>query len=112
MSSWLWFFGRNVRLLAGAALRDDSTHGWLLAGLAASVLGFAVGMSTYDAFGFTQATLLMFAPSGSASPRATSSRTRRCRRAGSLRLRKGRRATRARRRGARRTAAGARAGRR
>jgi hypothetical protein len=58
---WLWFFLRNVRLLAGAALRDESPHGWLLAGLAASVLAFAVGMFTYDAFGFTQATLLMFA---------------------------------------------------
>jgi hypothetical protein len=61
---WLWFFLRNVRLLAGAALRDDSPHGWLLAGLAASVLAFAVGMFTYDAFGFTQATLLMFATVG------------------------------------------------
>jgi hypothetical protein len=58
--AWLWFFARNVRLLGGAALRDDSAHGWLLAGLAASILGFAVGMFTYDAFGFTQATLLMF----------------------------------------------------
>jgi polysaccharide biosynthesis protein PslJ len=61
---WLWFFLRNVRLLAGAAVRDDSPHGWLLAGLAAAVFAFAVGMFTYDAFGFTQATLLMFAVVG------------------------------------------------
>lgn len=58
--AWLWFFGRNVRLLSGAALRDRSPRGWLYAGLAASILGFAVGMYTYDAFGFPQATLLMF----------------------------------------------------
>jgi hypothetical protein len=58
---WLWFFLRNVRLLAGAAIRDDTAHGWLLAGLAASVLAVAVGMFTYDLFGFTQATLLLFA---------------------------------------------------
>jgi len=58
--AWIWFFGRNVRLLAGAALRDDSAHGWLLAGCAASIFGVAVGMFTYDAFGFSQASLLLF----------------------------------------------------
>lgn len=58
--AWLWFFARNVRLLSGAALRDATPRGWLYAGLASSILGFAVGMYTYDAFGFPQATLLMF----------------------------------------------------
>ncbi len=58
--AWGWFFARNVRLLAGASLRDPTELGWLLAGLAASILGFAVGMFTYDAFAFTQATLLLF----------------------------------------------------
>ncbi|WP_028065250.1 O-antigen ligase family protein [Solirubrobacter soli] len=58
--AFIWFFGRNVRLLGGAALRDQSSHGWLLAGLAASIFGFAIGMATYDAFGFPQATLLMY----------------------------------------------------
>ena len=62
--AWLWFFLRNVRLLAGAALRDDGTLGWLLAGLSASILGFAVGMITFDAFGFPQFTLLMFILAG------------------------------------------------
>jgi O-antigen ligase len=62
--AWMWFFGRNVRLLAGASLRDGTTHSWLLAGLAASILGFAVGMYTYDAFGFPQATLLVFIMAG------------------------------------------------
>jgi polysaccharide biosynthesis protein PslJ len=58
--AFLWFFIRNVRLLGGAALRDDSVHGWLLAGLAASIFAFAIGMITYDTFGFPQATLLMY----------------------------------------------------
>ena len=58
--AWGWFFTRNVRLLARASLRDPTDLSWLMAGLAASILGFAVGMFTYDAFGFPQATLLMF----------------------------------------------------
>ncbi len=62
--AWGWFFARNFRLLARSAIRDASDHGWLLAGLAASILGFAVGMFTYDAFAFPQATLLMFAMVG------------------------------------------------
>jgi len=61
---WLWFFARNVRLLAGAAMKDPTEHGWLLAGLAAAILAFAVGMGTYDAFGFPQATLMMFILAG------------------------------------------------
>jgi hypothetical protein len=60
VAAWWWFFLRNVRLLGGAAVRDPTEHGWLLAGLAASILAFAVGMFTYDAFAFPQATLLMF----------------------------------------------------
>ena len=58
--AWGWFFVRNVRLLSRAALRDPTDLSWLSAALAASILGFAVGMFTYDAFGFPQATLLMF----------------------------------------------------
>jgi hypothetical protein len=57
---WGWFFVRNVRLLARASLKEPSELSWLLAGLSASILAFAVGMFTYDAFGFPQATLLMF----------------------------------------------------
>ena len=41
-------------------MRDDTEHGWLLAGLAAAILSFAVGMISWDAFGFPQATLIMF----------------------------------------------------
>jgi polysaccharide biosynthesis protein PslJ len=61
---WLWFFLRNIRLLTSAALRDQTEHGWLLAGLAASILAFAVGMATFDAFGFPQVTLIMFILAG------------------------------------------------
>jgi Na+-transporting methylmalonyl-CoA/oxaloacetate decarboxylase gamma subunit len=62
--TWMWFFLRNIRLLAGASLRDPTAHGWLLAGLSASILGFVVGMFTFDAFGFPQATLLVFVMAG------------------------------------------------
>jgi hypothetical protein len=58
--AFLWFFARNVRLLGGAATRDETAHGWLLAGLAASIFAFAIGMVTFDAFGFPQVTLLMY----------------------------------------------------
>ena len=52
---------RAQRAPAGRrSLRDPTDFGWLLGGLAASILGFAVGMFTYDAFAFTQATLLLF----------------------------------------------------
>ena len=60
VAAWLWFLLRNVRLLASASLRDDGSLGWLLAGLSASILGFGVGMITFDAFGFPQVTLLAF----------------------------------------------------
>jgi hypothetical protein len=58
--AWGWFFIRNVRLLARASLQEPTDLSWLLAGLSAAVLGFAVSMFTYDAFGFPQATLLLF----------------------------------------------------
>jgi len=55
-----WLFVRTIRKLGRAARRDSSAHGWLLAGLAASISGFAAGMWTFDAFGFYQVTLLFF----------------------------------------------------
>jgi O-antigen ligase len=57
---WAWLFTRVVRRLGRAAKADDSADGWLFAGIAASVLAFAVGMWTYDAFSFIQVTILMF----------------------------------------------------
>lgn len=55
-----WLFVRFVRRLGKAARGDDSPRGWLLVGAAASVAAYAVGMFTYDAFGFIQVTFLLF----------------------------------------------------
>jgi O-Antigen ligase len=59
-AAWIWLFVSFVRRLGLAAKRDLSDRGWLLAGMAASVAAFAVGMLTYDAFSFIQATFTMF----------------------------------------------------
>jgi hypothetical protein len=58
--SLLWLFARAFRRLKRAAKRDDGERGWLLAGLAAAVCAFPVGMMTYDAFSFIQVTFLFF----------------------------------------------------
>jgi hypothetical protein len=57
---WAWLFTRAVRRLGRASKEDDSPDGWLLAGIAASVAAFSVGMWTYDAFSFIQVTFLLF----------------------------------------------------
>jgi hypothetical protein len=57
---WLWLVGRAVRRLGNAAKQDLSSRGWLLAALAASVMTYAVGMLTFDAFAFVQVTFLFF----------------------------------------------------
>ena len=57
---WLWLVGRAVRRLAIAAKWDLSSRGWLMAALAASVMTYAVGMLTFDAFAFIQVTFLFF----------------------------------------------------
>jgi O-antigen ligase len=57
---WLWFFGRAIRRFSREAKDDDSDRGWLLTSIVASVTAYAVGMLTYDAFGFTQVTFLLF----------------------------------------------------
>jgi polysaccharide biosynthesis protein PslJ len=53
---WIWLFVRAIRKLLrrGKELPEDDDDRWLYDGLAASILGFAVGMLTFDAFGFTQ----------------------------------------------------------
>jgi O-antigen ligase len=56
----MWLFCRVIRRLSRFARRDPTAHGWLLAGLAASLTGYVVGMFTYDAFTFTQVTFLAF----------------------------------------------------
>jgi polysaccharide biosynthesis protein PslJ len=60
VAAWLWLFVRIGRQLGGAAKRDDSERGWLLVAVVASSVSFAVGMLTFDAFSFIQATFMLF----------------------------------------------------
>jgi len=53
---WIWLFVMSVRKLlrrARQAPRDDPDS-WLFLGLGASIFSFAIGMLTFDAFGYTQ----------------------------------------------------------
>jgi len=60
--AWIWLFGRVIRrLFARARIERDTPAGWLPVAIAASLLGFAVSMATYDAFAFIQATFIAFA---------------------------------------------------
>jgi polysaccharide biosynthesis protein PslJ len=56
----LWLFVRAIRKLATAARVDSTERSWLLAGLAAAIYAYAIGMATYDAFSFIQVTFLLF----------------------------------------------------
>ena len=58
--AWLWLMVWCLRRFGRAARADQSTHGWLMTALTASVASFAVGMLFFDAFSFTQVTLLFF----------------------------------------------------
>lgn len=73
----VWLFCRVIRRLARAAKEDDSDTGWMLTGLAAAISAFAMGMFTYDAFGFTQVTFLLFIALGFASALLTQHEKRR-----------------------------------
>jgi len=64
----LWLFVRSIKRLCGAARRDNTQYGWLLAALAASITSFAVGMITFDAFAFFQVTFICFVMLGLAIP--------------------------------------------
>lgn len=59
---WLWIFLTFVnRMLHAARERSsDDPDSWLFAALAASVGSFGVGMFFYDAFSFTQVTIVAF----------------------------------------------------
>jgi O-antigen ligase len=57
--AWLWFFGRAIRRF-GREAKEDSDRGWLLTSIVASIAAYAVGMLTYDSFGFAQVTFLLF----------------------------------------------------
>jgi hypothetical protein len=56
----VWLLVRAVRRLKFHAKSDDSSFGWLLTAMAASITAFGIGMLTYDAFSFTQVTFLLF----------------------------------------------------
>ena len=58
--AWLWLFVRFLRRSFGLARRDRGADGWFYTSISASVLAFAVGMLTYDAFSFIQSTLVLF----------------------------------------------------
>ena len=52
---WIWLFVRPIRMLLRRAREStDDEDGWLFIGLATSLVAFAVGMLTFDAFSFTQ----------------------------------------------------------
>ncbi len=56
----LWLFVRSARRLAARARSDPGPDGWLMTALAASLISYAVGMLTFDAFAFIQVTFLAF----------------------------------------------------
>jgi hypothetical protein len=58
--AWIWVFFRALRRFGGAAKRDLSHRGWLLAAITGSTAAFMIGMITFDAFTFTQVTLVLF----------------------------------------------------
>lgn len=60
VAALIWLFVRAIRQLGRLARANDEPHGWLCAALCAAITAFAIGMFTYDAFSFTQVTLLAF----------------------------------------------------
>lgn len=67
-AAWLWLFGRVIRRLrAQAKSARNRPEGWLPVALAASIMCYAVSMCLYDAFGFIQATVMLYLLLGCAS---------------------------------------------
>jgi len=58
--AWIWVFFRVLRRFGGAARRDRGDRGWLLVAITSAVAAFMIGMLTFDAFTFTQVTLILF----------------------------------------------------
>jgi O-antigen ligase/polysaccharide polymerase Wzy-like membrane protein len=58
--AWVWLFRRFLRRINEEARRDRTERGWLLTALSGSVLAYALGMLTYDAWSFIQVTFLLF----------------------------------------------------
>jgi polysaccharide biosynthesis protein PslJ len=57
---WLWLFVRFARRCGRRAKEHDGAYGLLMAAITASLVAYAVGMLTYDAFYFIQVTIVMF----------------------------------------------------
>jgi polysaccharide biosynthesis protein PslJ len=51
---WALLIGSSVRRLTRLSRSQSGTDGWLAVGYSASIVGFAVGMFTYDSMSFTQ----------------------------------------------------------
>jgi O-antigen ligase len=60
IAALIWLFTRAIRRMARQAKADRSDRGWLLVAITASTAAFAVGMLTFDAFSFIQATLILY----------------------------------------------------
>ena len=58
--SWIWLYASVLRRLVARARADRSNQALLCVGLTASILAYAVGMVTYDAFSFVQVTLVLY----------------------------------------------------
>ena len=56
----LWLLGLAVVRLARRARAGSGADGWLSAALATSIISFALGMLTFDAFAFVQVTFFAF----------------------------------------------------
>lgn len=75
--AWMLLFLGVVRRFGRMAKDDGSPAGWLVAAVTASVAAFAVGMFTFDAFGFSQVTVLLFILLGLGSAAMANARPRR-----------------------------------
>lgn len=57
---WIALFSRAAARLGRASRRRAGPDGWLEAGFAAAIVGFAVGMFTFDALTFSQVTFVLW----------------------------------------------------
>ena len=60
VAALIWFLTRWRRSLTRVARLDNGKDGWLAVSLVAPVTGFVVSMFTFDAFGFTQVSVVFF----------------------------------------------------
>lgn len=58
--AWLLLFIRVARRYGRSGKHDESPTGWLLVGVTAAVIAYAVGSLTFDSLGFSQVTFVLF----------------------------------------------------